>query len=244
MNSALPYEGNELELFAQAVHWKAYWIRRILPYIGNRVAEVGAGIGSNTRYLNVGTADSWTCIEPDPQMNDRLRELSGAGELPRNVRVERGVLGDLAPALEVDTIVYIDVLEHIEDDRSELMTAASCLVPGGYLIVLAPAHQWLFSAFDRAIGHFRRYSKTSLTAIPVPGLAVIESYYLDSVGLFASLLNRFALRSALPTPAQIRLWDDVLVRLSRFVDPLLGHTLGKTVVAVWRRDGDQDALRQ
>ncbi len=230
------YVGSELELFAGARHWKRYWSRRVVRYAGRRVAEVGAGIGSNTRDLNTGRAEVWFCIEPDIAMSDRLRELVRRNELPSNVNVERGVLADLGPALRVDSIFYIDVLEHIENDRRELTFAAACLEPGGHLVVLAPAHAQLYSPFDRAIGHFRRYSKRSLLALTPPGVRVVEAYYLDSVGLLASLVNRFALRAAMPTSAQIRFWDSVLVRLSRILDPLLRRTLGKTVVVVWRRE--------
>lgn len=107
---------------------------------------------------------------------------------------------------------------------------------GGHLVVLAPAHQMLFTAFDSAIGHFRRYNREALLALTPNGLIPQKAVYLDSVGLLASLGNRFVLRSATPKASQIRLWDNFMVPLSRFIDPLTGYGFGKSVVTVWRRE--------
>jgi hypothetical protein len=137
-----------------------------------------------------------------------------------------------------DTILYIDVLEHIEDDRAELAASGARLRPGGHIVVLAPAHQWLYSPFDKAIGHFRRYSKPSLLATAPPGLLAVAAYYLDAVGVAASLANRVLLRASLPTYAQIVFWDRVLVPCSRAIDPMLARSVGKSVVAIWTRSAE------
>ena len=60
-----------------------------------------------------------------------------------------------------DCILYIDVLEHIEDDRAQIDAAARLVRGGGHVVILSPAHHWLFSEFDKSIGHFRRYNKGS-----------------------------------------------------------------------------------
>ena len=107
--------------------------------------------------------------------------------------------------------------------------------PGGYLIVLAPAHAWLWSPFDAAVGHCRRYTRASLLALGPAGARVVRVRHLDTVALFASLANRVLLRRPLPTAAQIRVWDRGMVPLSRLVDPLFGYPTGKTIVVVWQR---------
>ncbi len=133
-------------------------------------------------------------------------------------------------------MLYIDVLEHIEDDQGEVEHAARHLAPGGHLIVLAPAHNWLFSPFDRAVGHFRRYNRPGLLKLGVPGLVPVAARYFDSVGMLASMANKALLRASSPTVSQIRLWDRVMVPCSRVLDPVLGHSLGKTVVVIWQRE--------
>src|SRR5262249_8680802 len=120
-------------------------------------------------------------------------------------------------------------------DRAEIALAARRLRPGGHLVVLAPAHQWLFTPFDAAIGHFRRYSRGSLAALTSGDLSLRKAVYLDAVGLLASLGNRLLLRSAMPSRGQILLWDNWMVPCSQWVDPLLAGRLGKSVLAVWRR---------
>src|SRR5262249_14397558 len=96
--------------------------------------------------------------------------------------------------------------EHIADDRSELAAAAAHLKPGGKLIVLGPAHPWLYSPFDKALGHYRRYTRRMLAAAVPADLQRVELIYLDSVGLLASTGNRLLLRRSLPSPRQIRIW--------------------------------------
>jgi hypothetical protein len=157
------------------------------------------------------------------------------GQLLAVCEVRVGVLADLSEAERFDTIIYADVLEHIEEDRAELERAARHLRPGGHIVVLSPAHQWLFTPFDQAIGHFRRYDRRSLRAVSPPDTELVRLFYLDSVGVLASGANRFLLGSAHPTRAQIQTWDRLMVPASRLIDPLLGRNLGKSIIGVWRK---------
>jgi len=152
--------------------------------------------------------------------------------------VSRGTITSVSEC-RFDSVLYIDVLEHIEADREELAAAANLLCPGGHVIVLAPAHQFLFSEFDAAIGHCRRYNKTSLRACSPPNCRLEAMFYLDCAGVFASLANRVILRQSAPTLKQIKAWDNYIVPVSRLLDPLLGYAVGKTIVGVWTRNGDR-----
>jgi SAM-dependent methyltransferase len=228
------YPGDELDLFAHARNWKRYWVSR-LPALTGDVLEVGAGIASNTSLLLRPEVRTWCCLEPDRGLLDRLALRISTDPALARCRAREGTVSTLDAAAQFDAILYIDVLEHIEDDREELRQAAAHLRPGGSLIVLAPAHDWLYTEFDRAIGHVRRYSKSSLSRLAPPGTTLRRLFYLDSVGLLASASNRFLLKSAMPAPGQIRLWDRVMVPCSTLIDRLIGYTVGKTVVAVWER---------
>jgi len=229
------YVGGELKLFAQAGRWKQYWISQLRPYIHGAVLEVGAGIGANTLRLRSGSERRWVCLEPDPQLAATLREQLAGTPLEPSTEVVTGTMEALGPAERFDSILYIDVLEHIEDDRTELGRAALHLAPGGRLIVLAPAHAWLFSPFDQAIGHFRRYTARDLGGLTPPGVRLATAFYLDSVGLLASAANRLLLRQSLPSSRQIYVWDRLMVPCSRLLDPFTGYRAGKSVVAVWER---------
>lgn len=229
------YIGGELELFAHVRHWKRYWSERLRPWVRGSVLEVGAGLGANTLLLRTEVFPRWVCLEPDARLVTELQtRLATAGQ-SRGVEVRTGNLSSVPTTERFDTLLYIDVLEHIADDTGELRRAAAHLQPGGHVIVLAPAHPWLFSPFDAAIGHHRRYTVSSLQALTPPELRPVRAFYLDVVGLLASAANRLLLRQSLPTAAQLRVWDNWMVPCSRVLDPLTGRRLGKTVVAIWER---------
>jgi SAM-dependent methyltransferase len=149
--------------------------------------------------------------------------------------VATGTIGDLSADAKFDAILYLDVLEHIKDDCRELARAGVRLKPGGVLIVLAPAHPFLYTPFDRAIGHFRRYTRSTLQASVPVALQVTKLVYLDAAGMLASAANRLLLRRAMPTERQILTWDRLLVPISRLVDPLFAGRLGKSVLGIWHK---------
>jgi len=234
-DSAFAYQGGELALFAAARNWRRYFAAHLHRHIGGRVLEVGAGCANSTAALMTAAVTGWLCLEPDATLAAAIRGKIAAGALPPLCEVQVGTTQSLAPGELFDTILYIDVLEHIEDDRGELRRAAAHLRPAGRLIVLAPAHQALFSPFDAAIGHHRRYAARALARSAPAGLRLALCRMLDSCGLVASLGNRLVLRSAMPTAAQIALWDGCLVPLSRLLDPVLGYRVGNSVITVWTR---------
>lgn len=229
-SSEYHYEGSELALFEKARNWKAYWRGQIAPYVQGDVLEVGAGIGANTRLLAGLRFLRWTCLEPDAT-------LAGKIELPGGDRYRKvvGTVQDLPLNERFDSILYIDVLEHIEDDRAELAVASGRLNRGGTLIVLSPAHPFLYTEFDRAIGHHRRYTRSSLRALKPAELFENQLIYLDSAGMLASGANRLLLKSAMPSERQILAWDRLLVPMSRVIDGIIGRRIGKTVIGIWQR---------
>lgn len=253
MTSNEEYIGNELELFSHAVNWKAYYGKKLKSYIRGDVLEAGAGIGETTSHLLNQAVSSWTCLEPDGRLLEEVIKKINSGQLPPICRPLRGTSLDLVnykdlsaenpkPGEETihphffDTILYIDVIEHIEHDGEELIRAKKLLRKGGHLVILVPAHQWLYSPFDKAIGHYRRYNKKRLKNVIPEGMRKELLSYLDSVGLFASLANKFFLRKDYPSLAQIKFWDRIIVPVSGWTDPLLCYHAGKTLVGVWTKE--------
>lgn len=227
------YVGTELELFQHAVHWKDYLKKEISPHLHGHILEMGAGLGANTKLFSKSNPkiESWTCVEPDPKLAEQIQKASSP---PIEVLV--GTLQTLKMEKTFDSILYIDVLEHIEKDHEELQKILPHLSPGGKLIILSPAHQFLFSPFDKKIGHFRRYNKKTLLAAVPAEIKLCSLEYLDSIGFFASLANRFLLKAADPTQNQILFWDNFLVRASSYLDPLLRNKMGKSILGIWRKE--------
>jgi len=229
------YVGSELKLFAAAWKWKTYWSAQIRPFLNGDVLEVGSGIGSNPRFLDPGGEGRWVCLEPDQELAEQL--IGNLREtMPR--RASEAVCGSLQSLAgqQFDTIIYIDVLEHVEDDKEELNRAAEHLRGGGHLIVLSPAHQWLYSPFDTAIGHFRRYNSSALRKISPRSLQLERLRYLDCAGIILLAANAMLLRQSMPTKAQLRIWDCWFVPVSMVLDKLLMYSIGKTIIAVWRKE--------
>ena len=233
--SEFRYVGSELELFSAAHNWKAYWSSRVRPFVGGDTLEVGAGIGANTPFLDQGGNRRWVCLEPDRLLTAQLTANLTRSTARPGYEIICGTVQSL-DAGQFDTIIYIDVLEHIEDDRGELSAAARLLRPGGRLIVLSPAHQRLFTPFDAAIGHYRRYDRPMLRRISPPDLRFEQVWYLDSAGLLLSAANRLLLQQSMPTRTQIAFWDRCVIPFSRVLDRCLFGSVGKTIVGVWRRE--------
>ena len=231
--SDFKYVGSELDLFAAVHNWKAYWSSQARPFLIGDILEVGAGIGSNTQLLDPGGTGRSVCLEPDPQLASRLKQHIEAGTSRRTYESICGTLSSIV-GQQFDTIVYIDVLEHIEHDREELQLAASRLRPGGHIIVMSPAHQRLFTPFDAEVGHFRRYNRAMLRAISPPDLRLARVRYLDVIGLSASTVNLLFLRQSMPTKEQLRVWDS-LIPITRVLDRLLRYSVGKSIIAVWQK---------
>lgn len=227
------YAGTELAVFADAQHWKRYLATQIGPFVRGRVLEVGAGIGRTTSALWQPSVTGWTSLEPDAGLAASARRYYSDMSLDASVRI--ATTGSLAADERFDAILYIDVLEHIADDLTELRSAAEHLEHGGHLVVLSPAHQWLFSAFDEAVGHRRRYTAATLRRAVPDGLIPVRLRYLDAAGIAASLANALVLRRQSPRASQVRFWDRVMVPVSRAVDPLLGFMVGKSLLGVWQQ---------
>src|SRR5436190_20183959 len=173
------YIGSELEIFKHVVKWKNYYGSLIKPYLGNEVLEVGAGIGATTEVLSSNEQTRWVCLEPDGLLAEEIVKKIENGILPPICEPRVGDISCLGEDEVFDSVLYIDVIEHIEDDKAEIARAAKHIKHGGHSIVLAPAHQFLYTPFDKAIGHFRRYSRYALREVVAEtSLTLVCSRYL------------------------------------------------------------------
>jgi SAM-dependent methyltransferase len=231
------YVGGELWIFSHALNWKRYFASLLRPYLGRHVLEVGAGIGGTTVALCDSGVHEWVCLEPAESLHRVLEERIRSEELGGSCEARLGTLADLDPDESFDTILYVDVVEHIEDDRAEAMAASRHLKPGGRLIVLAPAHQWLASPFDEAVGHVRRYTRRTLAELEPAGCIEERFLYLDSAGMLLSLANKVLLRQSIPTVRQVLLWDRWVVPVSKVLDRVQKFKVGKSIVGIWKLTG-------
>lgn len=223
------YPGTELEDFALAKHWKQYVAQNMAPFLHGRILEVGAGQGANISLLCNSKVSSWTALEPDRFL---------AAQIPNTVNGIKvckfiGFIDQLPATSYFDAIIYFDVLEHIANDDEELQQASQHLAPNGHLIVLSPAYLYLYTEFDKSIGHVRRYTKKSLREALPTSLRIKEMKYLDAGGFFLSLANRIFLHQSQPSQGQILFWDTYVVPLSVFFDKFLFYSFGKSLLGIF-----------
>jgi hypothetical protein len=228
------YPGDELDLFSSAKNWKKYFSSRLIKYIQGDVLEVGAGSGGTTESLWNDSVKNWLCLEPDKNLFRSLKTKIRTEELPPKTKVLQGGINTVTEGI-FDSIAYIDVLEHIENDLDEIRKASHLLSDEGKIIILSPAYNWLYSPFDLSIGHFRRYDFKSLKALESNSLKLIHYEYLDSIGTILNLLNKVLLKSKYPTKRQISFWDNFVVPISKFVDVFLGRKFGKSIIGIYSK---------
>lgn len=237
------YEGDELELFKNARNWKSYLYEFLRPHLaGARVLEVGAGLGGNVPFYK-SHVGHLTFLEPDPKLL-ALAKKEHSDSVDVFIQGTTSTLTPEAIGKGFDAILYSDVLEHIEDSEQEIGRAAAMLKPGGRLIIVVPAYPALFSEFDAAIGHYRRYTRKMLrkefeAGFPEGEIKVLR--HLEALGVVPSIANKLLLRQSAPTVQQVAFWDGWIVPVSRYVlDPVVMGLVGKSVIGVIQKRGDSE----
>jgi SAM-dependent methyltransferase len=189
--------------------------RRVAPFIGERILEVGAGIGNFTellldRELVVATDKFDLCVE---HLRRRLGARLKADPLPLDLAAPPTKA--LKP-YRFDTIICMNVLEHVADDKAALATMVKCLKPSGELMLLAPAHQVLFGATDEAVDHFRRYAAGDMQGLLAPlGVEIIELQYVNPMGALGWLVSSRLLRRRTLSRSSLKLYEQLVPALRR-----------------------------
>ncbi len=228
------YLGDDLEAMSAADRYSREIVRTFSPYLGKQVVEVGAGIGNISAILLEEGLQRLLCIEPDERMHARLAERLGPHE---TALARRGFLSSVAAreAAGADSVVSVNVLEHVEDDEEELALMFSVLRPGGHLCLWVPALPALYGDFDRSLGHHRRYRRTELAAkLRAAGFRTILLKYRDVVGMVAWFVCCRLLGQGV-TRARVRAYDRLVVPVTSLLGRWASPPIGKNLVAVARR---------
>ncbi|MDQ3068475.1 MAG: bifunctional glycosyltransferase/class I SAM-dependent methyltransferase [Acidobacteriota bacterium] len=207
-----------------------YWLHQWFDHhVGERVLEVGSGIGNQTQYM----LDRDRVIASDVE-TDYLRELSDAFGKRSNLRIasfkfplSESDHADLR-AERVQSIVCMNVLEHIDDHASTLRDFAAVLEPGGTLVLLVPAHPALFGSLDVGLDHFRRYTRPALEAlVRASGFEIEKTRFLNMLAVPGWWFNSRVLRRKLLPGNQLRAfrWLMPLLRIEQSIEPPFGLSL-------------------
>ena len=228
-NQAFDYSGTELAALVAAVNYHRWIFSTIQPYLGDAIVEVGAGIGSISTLLLETSPRKLVAFEPSKNLFPLLVQEVGQDHRvqPINDVFKPHYLPD-----GVDSLVYVNVLEHIKDDEAELHCAFEALRSGGHLVVFSPALPWLFSDFDKHVGHHRRYTKTGLIdCAKAVGFRIVKAQYFDVLGILPWYIN-FVLLRGRPGRGSVKLYDKLVVPPMRFAESILSPPIGKSVLLV------------
>ena len=236
MSNPAVYPGKELESMSFAVNYHKWILDEFRPYIGEHFVEVGAGTGCFSRLLLNENPRTANFVEPSQMFFDLEKTIEGAGNGTRiglyHATFETVASRFILPA-ETDSIFYINVLEHIEDDFAELKLVYDSLAPGGKCFIFVPALMALFGNFDRAIGHFRRYSKSEIERKVVgAGFTLRKSIYFDVLGVVPWFVKYKVFRSNSLDGKSVSLYDRFGVPATRYFERLLPPVVGKSILLV------------
>src|SRR5438128_2922958 len=221
-----------LERMAAAPRFNRWMFERLRPWVGGRVLGIGAGIGNMSAFLVDQTRGERVVLtDTEPDYLGRLRERF-AGRPQVSVAELR--LPAVSPALaaeRLDTVVCLNVLEHIEDDRASLRAMHDLLQPGGRLVLLVPSLRALYGTLDEALGHFRRYVPAELSEkLRAAGFRLRHLEYFNLAGVPGWWVAGRVLRRRLIPTGALR-WYEALVPLFR-LERLLPWRIGQSLIAI------------
>jgi 2-polyprenyl-3-methyl-5-hydroxy-6-metoxy-1,4-benzoquinol methylase len=226
------YTVRDQERMMAATRYFAWQSRLAKRESGSRIVEVGCGIGNFTamiqdRELIVAIDVETSCIEKHQQ---RFRDCP-------NIHAQ--VMDACAPEFQSlaskrpDSVVCLNVLEHIEDDRLALSNMASILGPGGKVILIVPAFKGLYGPIDANLGHYRRYGRRELAALAArAGLKVRRLNYMNSVGFVGWWMNARVLPRQAQSESQIMIFDRLIVPVMSRIESVVRPPFGQSIFAV------------
>lgn len=219
------------ETFDNANFHIKYCLSFIKKYINGDILEVGAGCGSFTRnYLNINSISSLTLTERDKQ---NILTLNSKFRKKKKIKVLKSFTNKLKKKYNV--ILYLHVLEHIKDDCKEINEAAKKLKKNGYLIILAPAHNKMYSKLDKVVGHYRRY-ELDFFKRNFKSINQISLKYLDSSGYMLYFLNKLLFKNEkYPSKFKIFIWDKFFTPVSLILDFIFQYKIGKCILAIYKK---------
>jgi 2-polyprenyl-3-methyl-5-hydroxy-6-metoxy-1,4-benzoquinol methylase len=229
------YIGKDLKAMSFANNYSKWIIELFSPFTGKNVAEVGAGTGSLTKILSEQDIISKvTAFEPSVKMYNYLIKNLNSN---KKVSAVNSTLFEVSDnyTKQFDSIFYINVLEHIEDDKAEITRVHDSLKENGHACIFVPALSWLYSDFDRSIGHFRRYHKEQLIHLfESNGFEIVTVKYIDMLGILPWYLN-FVLMKRTLDKNTTKIYDQFAIPVIKNIEKIFPSPIGKNLLLVGKK---------
>ncbi|HTK38978.1 MAG TPA: methyltransferase domain-containing protein [Pyrinomonadaceae bacterium] len=230
------YFGKDLEAMDHAENYHQWIFSLIKPYLGKNLVEVGAGTGTFSKLLLGVNPVSLFLIEPSDmyeKLAGNISEISGETAFACFQDLFRNVADVIKKEKEPDSIIYINVLEHIQDDENELEIVHRTLAKDGRLCIFVPAQQFLYSDFDRSIGHFRRYKKNELAdKCRAAGFKILMARNFDLPGILPWFIKYRLLKSTTMEQSLTSVYDKYAVPVAKWLESRIHPPIGKNLLVV------------
>ena len=222
----------DLEIMSRARNYSQWIFDNYKTWLGKRVIEIGAGIGNFTskfldKELVIAVDNYRPCID-----YIKKRFANNNNIVPLEESIDSHSILNLS-RYSPDTIVCINVLEHVEDDVAALENMFSMLTEGGKLILLVPAFQFMYGTVDRLVGHYRRYSKREVeTKLATAGFYVKSIFYMNCIATFGWFLNNRILKKQEESLSQVIFYDKFIIPWLRKIEQIFIPPFGLSLVVV------------
>ncbi len=232
----MDYAGKDLEAMSFAENYHRWILDIFQPHLGSRLVEVGAGTGAFSELILERRPASLSLVEPSEMyriLTQRLAAMRTETEVKTYNSIFSRVAPEIAAAGRPDSIIYVNVLEHVPDDGAELRAVHRALAPGGRVFIFVPAFQWLYGGFDRRVAHVRRYTRPELERkCAAAGFRVLKSVYFDLAGVAPWWVKYRLLKSDSMEPGLVKLYDRCVVPFVKVAERIVPPPLGKNILLV------------
>lgn len=224
------YNGWELKFFDKSKNFRNYQFSLIKNYLRGHLAEVGPGNGTNLSYY-FKYPSKVDLYEPTKKLHFKLKK-----KFKNNNKVSFFNSNFTEKKKNYNCILYLDVLEHIKNDKNEIFKAFKALKKNGFLIINVPAFSHLYSQFDRDVGHYKRYQKKDIKLFCNKlNLQKLELRYYDSIGYILSLLSKITSSNYKQNfEKKVKVWN-ALIPLSKILDFLTCNFFGKSLLIIIKK---------
>ena len=236
MQNAYSDVGNtNLQVTEKANRFVDWMYAEVKPFLRGSILEIGSGLGVYSDKIAADFPDqTLTLSDVDERYLEALKSRFSGRTAVRVRKLDLASADDIK-GLEsaVDSVVALNVLEHINDDLEALRNVYAVLKPGGRFVVLVPAHPWLFNCIDRAIGHERRYTKKSLKALVAQTPFRVEKlFYFTALSIAGWIVNGSILKHAVIHEGSLKIFDRLVPILAWTEKHLLRRSVGISLIAV------------
>lgn len=227
----MKYTGWELKFFDSSNNFRKYQYEIIKKFIGRKVLEIGPGSGVFAKDFLSHKAKRLVLSEINPVL---YKKLVKNFKPIKKVKVVSKKIKNVNESF--NSICYFDVLEHIDNHEAEILSAIGKLKKNGHLIICVPAHSFLYSSYDRSVGHYRRYEKDFFVKFAKEKkLSLVSLKFFDSLGFILLVINKIMNVKRKNNVGLATFFWNKLMPISKIIDKLTLNNCGKSLLCVYKK---------